>query len=168
MEALGPNLDELSVSELLRLSRDILRQLRTRGIIRSSNAPAGDYAELLTQRLTDGELAPNSQKSWDVTTPSQKRLQVKARVLTPENPSGSSLRSDLGTLTNWSWCSSTTTSRSSVRCFSAPPLLKRLRYGVSTSTAGFSSRGTISSPTVKTAQARWPARSSSALHPSGC
>jgi hypothetical protein len=87
MEVSRPNLDQLSVPELLRLSRDILRQLRTRGIIRSSNAPAGDYAELLTQRLTGGELAPNSQRSWDLRTPSQKRLQVKACVLTPENPS---------------------------------------------------------------------------------
>jgi hypothetical protein len=123
MEGSGPNLDQLSVPELLRLSRDILRQLRTRDIIRSSNAPAGNYAELLTQRLTGGELAPNSQKSWDA--------------------------------------------RSSVRCFSAPPLLKRRRYGVSTSTAGSYSRGTISWPTVKTVRARWLARSFSALHPSG-
>ena len=29
------------------------------GVIRLGNAPAGDYAELLVQRATDGELAPN-------------------------------------------------------------------------------------------------------------
>jgi hypothetical protein len=80
-------LHQLSVPSLLRLSRLILRELRARGIVRSSNAPAGDYAELLIQRTTSGELAPNAQKSWDVKAASQERIQVKARVLTPENPS---------------------------------------------------------------------------------
>ena len=77
-EALG----ELSVEELLALSRGILAELRRRGVIRSGNAPAGDYAELLVQRATEGELAPNSQKSWDVQTQGGDRLQVKARVVT--------------------------------------------------------------------------------------
>lgn len=82
-----PDLKQCSVTELLRLSRAILRELRFRGIVRSGNAPAGDYAELLVQRATTGELAPKSQKSWDVLTPEGRRLQVKARVITPENPS---------------------------------------------------------------------------------
>jgi hypothetical protein len=82
-----PDLEHLSVPELLRLSRAILRELRSRGTIRSGNAPAGDYAELLVQRATTGSLAPKSQKSWDVLTPDRRRLQVKARVITPENPS---------------------------------------------------------------------------------
>jgi len=43
-------------------------------------APAGDYAELLVQRATGGELAPNSRRSWDVLTADGERLQVKARV----------------------------------------------------------------------------------------
>lgn len=50
-------------------------------------APAGDYAELLVQRATQGPLAPGSNKSWDVMTLEHKRLQVKARVLTPDNSS---------------------------------------------------------------------------------
>jgi hypothetical protein len=54
----------LSVAELLELSRAILAELKRRGVIRSGNAPAGDYAELLVQRATGGELAPTSQKSW--------------------------------------------------------------------------------------------------------
>jgi len=75
-------LGNLSVDELLALSRRILKELKRRGIIRSGNAPAGDYAELPVQRATGGELAPNSQKSWDVKTPEGERLQVKARVVT--------------------------------------------------------------------------------------
>jgi hypothetical protein len=82
-----PDLEYFSVPELLRLSRAILRELRSRGIVRSGNAPAGDYAELLVQRATAGDLAPKSQKSWDVLTADRTRVQVKARVITPENPS---------------------------------------------------------------------------------
>lgn len=82
------DLSELSVPGLLQLSREILRELRARGgVIRSSNAPAGELAEFLVQRVTQGDLARGSQKSWDVVTPEKTRLQVKARVLTSENPS---------------------------------------------------------------------------------
>jgi hypothetical protein len=80
-------LAEHSVASLLQLSRGILRELRFRGVIRSSNAPVGDFAEFLTAKATQGELAPSSKKSWDVLTAGQERLQVKARVLTPENTS---------------------------------------------------------------------------------
>lgn len=75
-------LTRLATGELLALSRGILAELRRRGVIRSGNAPAGDYAELLVQRATGGELAPNSQRSWDVETPTGQHLQVKARVVT--------------------------------------------------------------------------------------
>lgn len=87
MDQTPPDLEHFSVLELLRLSRAILRELRSRGTIRSGNAPAGDYAEFLVQRATAGTLAPKSQKSWDVKTSDCRRLQVKARVITPENPS---------------------------------------------------------------------------------
>lgn len=76
------DLGDLGIGELLALSRRILAELRRRGVIRSGNAPAGDYAELLVQRATSGELAPNSQKSWDVVARDGERLQVKARVVT--------------------------------------------------------------------------------------
>jgi hypothetical protein len=75
-------LPDMAVSELLALSRGILAELKRRGVIRTGNAPAGDYAELLVQRATGGELAPNSQASWDVATRDGERLQVKARVVT--------------------------------------------------------------------------------------
>lgn len=74
-------LADLATGELLALSRGILAELRLRGVIRSGNAPAGDYAELLVQQATGGELAPNAQKGWDVETPANDRLQVKARVV---------------------------------------------------------------------------------------
>jgi hypothetical protein len=58
----------MSIGELLALSRATLAELRKRGVVRTRNAPAGDYAEFLVQRATGGELASNAQKSWDVLT----------------------------------------------------------------------------------------------------
>ena len=79
-------LRRLKTAELLAVSRAILAELKARGVIRSGNAPAGDYAELLVRQATGGELAANSQKSWDLLAPDGERLQVKARIVTnPEN-----------------------------------------------------------------------------------
>lgn len=76
------NLGDRSTRELLGLSRAILRELKARGVVRTGNAPTGDYAELLVRQVTGGELAPNSERSWDVRTADGERLQVKARVVT--------------------------------------------------------------------------------------
>jgi hypothetical protein len=84
-DAMPPGRDalaKLSTGQLLALSRLILAELRHREVIRSGNAPTGDYAELLVRVATGGELAPASQKSWDVQTPAGETLQVKARVVT--------------------------------------------------------------------------------------
>src|SRR3954451_10465145 len=78
----------MATGELLGLSRAILAELRRRGVIRTGNAPAGDYAELLVRVATGGQLAPNSQRSWDVLTPAGERLQVKARVVTSPTAHG--------------------------------------------------------------------------------
>jgi len=81
----GRPLQESSTGDLLALSRRILTELKRRKVIRTGNAPAGDYAELLVRQATGGELAPNAQRSWDVLAPNGKRgerLQVKARLVT--------------------------------------------------------------------------------------
>lgn len=72
---------ELATADLLRLSRSVLAELRLRGVLRTANAPAGDYAEYLVARAYGGELAPNSEKSWDVHSADGRKLQVKARVV---------------------------------------------------------------------------------------
>jgi len=66
---------------LFALYRSILAELKTRGVVRTENAPAGDYAEYLVATAFSGKLAPNSEKSWDVLVPDGTRLQVKARVV---------------------------------------------------------------------------------------
>ena len=80
--------ETLTNAELLALSGGALAELRERDVVRTANAPAGDLAERLVADAMGGELAPNSQKSWDVLvratvadTPAQ-RVQVKARVVT--------------------------------------------------------------------------------------
>lgn len=78
-----------SVGELGRLYRAILAELRRRGVIRTGNAPVGDYAEWLVARASGGALAPNtSQSSWDVETSDGERLQVKPRFVTNASNAG--------------------------------------------------------------------------------
>jgi hypothetical protein len=87
------NWETLTNAELLALSGGALTELRARGVVRTSNAPAGDLAERLVADAMGGELAPNSQKSWDVLAPPSQpgpwnRVQVKARVVTDPNNAG--------------------------------------------------------------------------------
>ena len=54
-----------------------------------TDAPSGQYAEWLAQRALGGVLAPNSVKSYDLTTDDGRRVQVKARVIRdPSNKRG--------------------------------------------------------------------------------
>lgn len=86
---IGPEgLGSASLGQLFELYRAILRELRSRGVVRTQNAPPGDYAEFLVAAAVGGELAPNSEKSWDVETPTGTRLQVKSRVVSSPSRSG--------------------------------------------------------------------------------
>lgn len=77
-----------SVAELLSTYREILRELRGREVLRTNNAPTGDYAEFLIAAHFRGKLAPNSEKSWDVKDKDGDRLQVKARVSDSHSDAG--------------------------------------------------------------------------------
>ena len=82
-----PDLSKFSDSGFFSLYRAILIELKSRGVIRTENAPAGDYAEYLVAAALGGQLAPNSEKSWDVLGNDGKKLQVKARVVSePAEP----------------------------------------------------------------------------------
>jgi len=87
------DLNGFSVRELFALHRATLHELRARGIVRSGNSPQGDWAELLVATAYSGQLAPNSEKSWDVRTGDGRRLQVKARVVEDGRPVGSKVTS---------------------------------------------------------------------------
>lgn len=81
LPAQEPDESTRTVRELLAGYARTLAELRRRDVVRSNNAPAGDYAEWLVWKALGGKLAENpSEKSWDVCLPSGKRVQVKARV----------------------------------------------------------------------------------------
>lgn len=81
MMAVMESLAALSTGDLLRLYGQILTELRGRGVLRTGNAPLGDYAEYLAWRALGGVLEPNSTKSHDITTAAGSRVQVKARTV---------------------------------------------------------------------------------------
>jgi hypothetical protein len=82
-----PDLSTFSESSLFSLYRVILGELKHRGVIRTENAPVGDYAEFLVATALGGQLAPNAEKSWDVLAKDGEKLQVKARVVSdPAEP----------------------------------------------------------------------------------
>jgi hypothetical protein len=91
----APDLSTFSESALFSLYRTILSELKHRGVIRTENAPVGDYAEYLVATALGGLLAPNSEKLWDVLANDGERLQVKARVVSdpPSRANCSCLRS---------------------------------------------------------------------------
>ncbi len=70
-----------TAGELLALYGGVLRELRHRGLVRTNNAPIGDLAEYCAAVVYDGLLAPNSEKSYDLTSADSLRVQVKVRVL---------------------------------------------------------------------------------------
>lgn len=74
-------IDGAATPDLLRGYARILGELRRRGIVRSANAPAGDYAEWLCWRALGGALEPNSKKSYDLLDGVGRTVQVKARVV---------------------------------------------------------------------------------------
>jgi hypothetical protein len=76
-------LSRLSSRDLLQTYARILTELIERGVARSRNAPVGDVAEFLVRIAYDGELAPPSEKSWDVAGGDGRKIQVKSRLVVP-------------------------------------------------------------------------------------
>jgi hypothetical protein len=81
------DLDSLSVPDLLRTYTRLLQELRRREIVRSSNAPAGDYSELLFYKAFGWERQANSASGFDAKGGDGARYQVKGRRVTRYNSS---------------------------------------------------------------------------------
>lgn len=75
------DLPQLTDSDLFALYGSVMRELLRRRLVRTANAPAGDYAEYLVALTLGGQLAPNSVKSWDLKTSDGTRVQIKCRVV---------------------------------------------------------------------------------------
>jgi len=81
------DLENLTVAELLSTYNAILDELRRREIVRSSNNPLSDYAELLFCRAFQWVREGNSKAGHDATDAAGLRYQIKGRRLTRHNPS---------------------------------------------------------------------------------
>lgn len=79
--------------ELLRDWGAVMRELRTRDIIRTNNNPVGDIAEAIVHTHYGGERAGFSGPAWDVMAPDGERIQVKSMRL-----AASSKRRNLGVI----------------------------------------------------------------------
>ncbi len=80
-------LTSLSDLELLSLHSGILTELRLRGVIRTKNNPVGDYAEWLVSKALGMTLLSNSSAGADAIDADGMKVQIKARRVTPDNPS---------------------------------------------------------------------------------
>ena len=80
-------LNSLSVLELLSLHSEILTELRSREVIRTKNNPVGDYAEWLVSEALGMTLLSNSSAGADAIDADGMKVQIKARRVTPDNPS---------------------------------------------------------------------------------
>lgn len=76
-----------SVRELLLMQAEILNELRDRQIVRTSNSPLGDFAELLFATAFGWELQSNSSSSYDAIDAAGTRYQIKSRRITSWNAS---------------------------------------------------------------------------------
>jgi len=81
------NLRRRSSRELLRLYAAVMRELRNREVIRSTNNPVADVAELLASRAFKLTLETKSTAGFDGVARDGTRYQIKGRRRTPDNRS---------------------------------------------------------------------------------
>ncbi len=79
------DLSAASVRDLLALFARVMRELRTRGLVRSANNPVADLAESYVAERLGLTLAGMVTAGYDALGPDGTRYQVKARRLTPAN-----------------------------------------------------------------------------------
>lgn len=81
------DLSDIPAAGLLRLFSDVMKELRRRGVVRSSNNPTADYAEYLVCGALKLEQATKSTRGYDAVDSTGQRYEVKSRRLTLQNQS---------------------------------------------------------------------------------
>jgi hypothetical protein len=79
--------ESLTIPELLQRYYEILDELRSRDIVRTSNSPIGDYAEWLVAKQLGLSLVANSNSGYDAIDSSGVKYQIKGRRVTVRNRS---------------------------------------------------------------------------------
>jgi hypothetical protein len=82
-----PPLARTSIREILTLHAEVMEELRRREVVRTSNSPVGDYAELLFATAFGWELESSSAAGHDATDKDGVRYQIKSRRLAKHNGS---------------------------------------------------------------------------------
>lgn len=86
-ESQRSSLATASVRELLQLHGAVMQELGRREVVRTSNSPVGDYAELLFATAFSWDLESSSAAGHDATDKEGVRYQIKGRRLTKANGS---------------------------------------------------------------------------------
>src|SRR3990172_8997081 len=82
MMASRVRLKELKVLDLLSMHSDIISELCNRGVLRTANNPAADYAEFLVTTALSLWPAPKSAKGYDAIDNRGRKYEIKARRIT--------------------------------------------------------------------------------------
>lgn len=77
-------LSNYGVTEIFEIYSQLIKELRHRKILRTSNNPAGDYAEYLCTKAFKWILAPKGSKGFDAYF-KRTRYEIKSRRITSEN-----------------------------------------------------------------------------------
>lgn len=81
------NLQILDEQTLLRLYSDLMEELRSRELVRSSNNPAADYAEKVAVERLGLTRASKEERGYDAVDDNRMKYQVKGRRVTRHNNS---------------------------------------------------------------------------------
>jgi hypothetical protein len=73
--------------ELLQYHAAIIKELKQRKVVRTSNNPLGDYTEWLVSKSLALNLASNSEKGYDAIDKKGIKYQIKGRRITPNKKS---------------------------------------------------------------------------------
>lgn len=77
----------LSNRQLLKLYAELMTEMRTRDLVRSSNGPGADIAEGLVAKALSLTLNTASTAGYDGVDPQGRKIEVKCRRITPHNGS---------------------------------------------------------------------------------
>lgn len=84
---MSTKLTSMSTRQLFSVFAGVLSELRSRGIVRSTNNPIADYSELLCEKALSLQRAPKSTKGFDAVDHAKRKYEIKGRRLTEHNQS---------------------------------------------------------------------------------
>jgi hypothetical protein len=81
------DLIHLTAHQLLELYSDLLKELASRGIVRSKNNPVAGVGEYLVVNALGLKRTPQSNKGYNAIDKENRKYEIKSRRLTKDNPS---------------------------------------------------------------------------------